>query len=557
MKRIILVMLSAMFFFGISACAERNTNKTETVNVYDENRQEVKGVVSEEAAPTGNTGAGHEFSDVNGDEWFADNVLRMADEGILRGYSDGSFKPYNTITYAEFCTVIRRMAVGNSETSQYGHWAKSNMEYALSKSWYDYDEINETVYDNPIPRYMAVKILALGMNIPQTENDEGVYWRYMNEIRDFNSINGRYAYLVVRAYNDGIFTGDETGNFNPDSSLTRAEACAIISRAAGMSNTENNVPQTIPEEPQAVVKNPEAVHSGGVSEHGALKVVGTRLCGSNGEAVQLRGMSSHGLQWFEQYTSRGAIACTAGYGANLFRVAMYTAENGYISQPGEIKKKLINAVNNAVSEDMYVIIDWHILSDSNPMMYVNEAKEFFNEISLLYADCPNVIYEICNEPNGGASWERDIKPYAETVIPVIRANSPDSVILVGSGTWSQDFDKCADDPLDFDNIMYTCHFYAGTHGQWLRDRIDYALSKGAPIFVSEWGTSAADGNGGVFLNESSEWLRFLNDRGISWANWSLCDKNETSAALLPGTSANGWGDESLSESGKFVFGNFK
>lgn len=106
--------------------------------------------------------------------------------------------------------------------------------------------------------------------------------------------------------------------------------------------------------------------------------------------------------------------------------------------------------------------------------------------------------------------------------------------------------------------MYTCHFYAGTHGQWLKDRIDYALSKNAPIFVSEWGASRADGNGGVYLNEAFEWLSFLNERNISWVNWSLCDKNESSAALVGGTSADsGWTDENLTESGRFVFSNFR
>ena len=117
-------------------------------------------------------------------------------------------------------------------------------------------------------------------------------------------------------------------------------------------------------------------------------------------------------------------------------------------------------------------------------------------------------------------------------------------------------DIAADDPLSFNNIMYTCHFYAGTHGSDLRNKIDYALSKGAPIFVSEWGTSAADGNGGIFTDSAAEWLNFLAIRGISWANWSWCDKNESSAALVPGTDPNNITYDSLTQSGKFVFSQF-
>ena len=77
------------------------------------------------------------------------------------------------------------------------------------------------------------------------------------------------------------------------------------------------------------------------------------------------------------------------------------------------------------------------------------------------------------------------------------------------------------------------------------------------VFVSEWGTSRADGSGGVFIDAAKEWLDFLKQRGISWANWSLCDKNETSAALRPGVSPKGpWRQEDLSESGQFVFAQF-
>lgn len=106
--------------------------------------------------------------------------------------------------------------------------------------------------------------------------------------------------------------------------------------------------------------------------------------------------------------------------------------------------------------------------------------------------------------------------------------------------------------------MYTLHFYAGTHGEALRQRLDSVWTAGLPVFVSEWGTSRADGSGGVFLKESGEWLDFLEKRNISWVNWSLCDKNETSAALQPGTPPDKvWTQEDWSESGSFVFSRFR
>ncbi len=485
------------------------------------------------------------YTDVLSGAWYFENVSEMSEKGLLLGYEDGTFKPEERITYAEFATVLKRCVTGSADSGQ-GHWASETMLYARDNGWYDYDEINESVYDAPIPRYMAVKLTVLAFDIPHNENDDGVYWRYMNEIRDFNGINGRYAYLVVRAYNNGILTGDENGNFNPDASLTRAEACALVSRAAGMVKGEL---------PTAQPTLPSAARSGGASENGALRVEGTQLVNAAGEPVVLRGMSTHGLQWFAEFASRESIAKTADAGANLFRIAMYTAEGGYLSAPDMMKQRLYTAADAAIDEDMYVIIDWHILSDGDPMTHADEAAAFFDEVSARYASSPNVLYEICNEPNGGITWEGNVKPYAERIIPVIRANDPDSVILVGSPTWSQDIDKAAADPLAFENIMYTCHFYAGTHTQWLRDRIDDVRSKGLAVFVSEWGTSAADGNGGVFLDEAQRWVDFMNERNISWANWSLCDKAESSAAVRSGAGSL-WSAEDLSESGQLVFGHF-
>ncbi|MDE6589786.1 MAG: glycoside hydrolase family 5 protein, partial [Oscillospiraceae bacterium] len=305
------------------------------------------------------------------------------------------------------------------------------------------------------------------------------------------------------------------------------------------------------------VPEPVKVRSGGVSENGWLQVVGTQLCNEAGSPVVLRGMSSHGLQWYGQFASAKAIAATAEYGANVFRAAMYTGEGGCLSQPGAMKAKVTAAVDGAIQNDMYVIIDWHILSDGNPMAHADEAEAFFTEMARRYKDVPNVLYEICNEPNGNVSWAGDVKPYAQRMVRAIRAQSPQAVILIGSPTWSQDIHLAAADPVDGANLMYTLHFYAGTHGRELRDRIDNALARGLPIFVSEWGTSRADGSGGVFLEQSKVWLDFLDQRGISWCNWSLCDKGETSAALRPGAPADGpWTADHLTESGRFVFSRF-
>ena len=288
----------------------------------------------------------------------------------------------------------------------------------------------------------------------------------------------------------------------------------------------------------------------------ALQLKGTQLFNSKGEEIQLKGMSSHGLGWFGDYINKESMKYVRDeMGGNVIRLAMYSEGSGsYTASPNTNKTKVYEGIDTAIELGMYVIVDWHILSDNDPNKYKEEAKEFFKEVTEKYKDCPNIIYEICNEPNGNnVTWKNNIKPYAEEVIPVIREKAPNSIVIVGTGNWCQDILDAANDPLEFENIMYACHFYSGTHTEWLRERVDTALVKGLPIIVSEWGTSAADGDGGVFPEETLKWVKFLEERNISWLNWSLCNKGEASAALKASASFDGnWTDEDLSESGKLV-----
>lgn len=293
----------------------------------------------------------------------------------------------------------------------------------------------------------------------------------------------------------------------------------------------------------------------GVPYLGALRVCGTKLTGSRGEDVVLRGMSSHGMQWYPEFARRKSIEMTKKAGADVFRVAMYTGEGGYLTNPA-VEEDVIRSADDTLSLGMYAIIDWHILTDNDPLKNADRAERFFGGMSRRYSKEPGVIYEICNEPNGpDVTWAGSVKPYAERIIQVIRANS-EALILVGSPTWSQDVDIAAQDPLGFDNIMYTLHFYAGTHGEALRDKCLSALSLGAPVFASEWGVSRADGSGGVFIKESDTWLEFLEKHKISRCGWSLADKDETSAALIPGTPSD-WNCEHLSLSGRYFFSRMR
>ena len=280
-----------------------------------------------------------------------------------------------------------------------------------------------------------------------------------------------------------------------------------------------------------------------VKKNGRLSVKGTRLVNSQGKAVVLKGVSTHGINWFPQYVNKAAFKTLRdNWGVNCIRLAMYTEEyNGYCSggNQAELRKLINNGVKYATELGMYVIIDWHILSDGNPAKNKKQAMSFFKYMAKKYKNQNNIFYEICNEPNGGTSWNT-IKSYASSVIKTIRKYDKKNIILVGTPTWSQDVDVAADSPIKgYSNIMYTFHFYAATHGDSYRQKVQAAIQKGLPVFVSEFGISESSGNGRIDKNEANKWIQFLKKNKISYVCWSLCNKNESCSLLKSSCSRTG------------------
>ena len=292
-----------------------------------------------------------------------------------------------------------------------------------------------------------------------------------------------------------------------------------------------------------------------LANHGQLSVSQTNLVDCNGTIYQLRGVSTHGLAWYPQYVSYDTFKTLRDdWGANVIRLAMYTEEVGGYCNGGDknaLKQLIRNGVKYATELGMYVIIDWHILSDFNPQMNKIEAIAFFDEMATEYAGCSNVIYEICNEPQQ-SSWANDIKPYAEEVISTIRNHDSNAIVLVGTNTWSQDVEDVIGNKINDNKTMYVLHFYAGTHFDIIRNKLITAKSAGVPLFVSECSICDASGNGGINYDSASTWLKLLNENNISFIAWSLSNKNESSALLNPGCSTlSGWTEGDLSDTGKW------
>lgn len=292
---------------------------------------------------------------------------------------------------------------------------------------------------------------------------------------------------------------------------------------------------------------------------GRLHVKGTKLVDKKGHEVQLRGVSTHGLSWYPQYVNDKCFAQLHDkWGANVVRLAMYTEEyNGYCSgdakNRSDLKKLIKKGVKLAKKHKMYVIVDWHILSDGNPNSHKKEAKAFFKEMSKGLKGYNNVIYEICNEPNNGTSW-KEIKSYAKSVISTIRENDKKAVIVVGTPTWSQDVDQAAADPIKGDNIMYALHFYAATHKADLRNKMTAAINKGLPVFVTEYGICDASGNGAIDKKEADRWIKTMDEYGVSYIAWNLSNKQESSSIIKSSCpKVSGFKKSELSDEGRWLY----
>jgi len=288
-----------------------------------------------------------------------------------------------------------------------------------------------------------------------------------------------------------------------------------------------------------------------VKLHGQLKVTGTALVDVKGNDVVLHGMSFGWHNWWARFYNEGAIhELATKWNCTVIRAAMgVEPDSGYLKSPERSIALMKNVIDACLKENIYVIIDWH---DHN--IHQKEAVEFFSMMSKEYGDRPHVLYEIYNEPDR-ETWP-EVKAYSEAVIKAIRSNDPDNIILVGSPHWSQDVHVAAADPiLGYDNLMYTMHFYAGTHKKWLRDRTDEAIKKGLPVFISECAGMEATGDGPLDNNEWERFVRWMDEKKLSWIGWSVSDKKETCSVLEKSAASNGnWTEADIKEWGRLIKG---
>jgi len=393
----------------------------------------------------------------------------------------------------------------------------------------------------------------------------------------------------------GTSSAGKTSSASGTSSASKTSSASGASSPSGTSSASNT--------PTPVPSDCPISETGPVSVYGALKacVVGGkgRICGSGSYAntpVQVRGVS---LFWSntdwggEKFFKEDAVnAMVDGWKAEIIRVPMGASIPGTeqysgsyaTDKPGNMAR-VERAINAAIDRGVYVIIDWH---SHNAHVDVATSTEFFRTMATKYGCYPNVIFEIYNEPkcsdgkdsywcdNDNKPWTSwsQIKTYANTIIPVIRNNGgANRLILVGTPYFSQAVSEADGNYLTDNNVGYVFHFYADTHKRdgaappsWrstYEAGITKVLNAGKPVFVTEYGTTDADGGNyeedhyySHNASSSDAWHSFMDANKISSCAWNLGDKYEGSAFFGTGSDfdMSSWDSESaMTESGQYIF----
>ncbi len=124
-------------------------------------------LLTEESVEKYNKNSTNAFSDIESDRWSMGFIATLDNIGIIKGYEDGSFRPGQAITRAEFAALISRLAqvdpastTGEDSYSDISdHWAKSHIEIATAEGWFVGDDTGKFRPDDTITRAEAATVI--------------------------------------------------------------------------------------------------------------------------------------------------------------------------------------------------------------------------------------------------------------------------------------------------------------------------------------------------------------------------------------------------------------
>lgn len=165
------------------------------------------------------------FSDVNESDWFYEHVSLLANNKLISGYPDGTFKPQNNIKVSEFIKITIN-ALGYDAYKPGGYWAQGYIDKAKEIGILEIGEYDN--YDKYITRGEMSKILVKSMEINNKLENLQDLQSIKDKIADFNEIDKSLQEYVLKAYAKGMLSGYPDGSFCADKYATRAEVSKIV-----------------------------------------------------------------------------------------------------------------------------------------------------------------------------------------------------------------------------------------------------------------------------------------------------------------------------------------
>lgn len=180
-------------------------------------------------------------------DWAKETINNLADRGIIKGYSDGTYGPAREITRQEAFTLFARAAgVNDSEnaygvefnqyvykdvTDKYNTYANKELCFMLERGILTQDEIGTYLSDNNkdkvMLRHEAAVLISKILGIRDGFDEDG---EYLLDFTDVNDIPDESMAAVGFASREGILTGMEDGSFSPNTGVTRAQIAIMLDR---------------------------------------------------------------------------------------------------------------------------------------------------------------------------------------------------------------------------------------------------------------------------------------------------------------------------------------
>ena len=175
------------------------------------------------------------FSDLAG-HWAYDNIMKLADTGVINGYLDGTYRPENTVTRGEFIKLVIQASLPEGvdiadAPSSLAHWSGKHLATAEIYRVVDSGSITLENVDQPITRREMALIISKAdvmLRFKTLNTDASITYN------DYDLMNAEEIRWLTHAVSTGYITGYTDNTFKPDKNMTRAEAATIIARYTGM-----------------------------------------------------------------------------------------------------------------------------------------------------------------------------------------------------------------------------------------------------------------------------------------------------------------------------------